>query len=76
MIILIVGYVLLLVIWSFNRLQSLLSKQKNKEAAVYGGLMGLSTIVGSLLIARVNIPSFIIPIIAIFEPIGKRLLMP
>jgi hypothetical protein len=74
MIVQIAGYVLLLVVWSFVRIKSLLSKQKNKEAAVYGGLMGVSSIIGSLLIARVDIPSTIVPFKIIFEPIGKMLL--
>lgn len=70
----IMGYILLLVVWSFVRIQSLLSKQKTKEAAVYGGLMGVSSIISSLLIARVDIPSFIVPFNIIFESIGKMLL--
>jgi uncharacterized membrane protein YjfL (UPF0719 family) len=71
----IAGYVLLLVVWSFVRIQSLRSKQKNKEAAVYGFLMGVSSIIGSLLIAGVNIPSIVVPFKIIFEPIGKMILM-
>ncbi|TFE22704.1 hypothetical protein [Cohnella luojiensis] len=74
MIVQIVGYVFLLVVWSFVRIPSLLSMQKNKEAAVFGGLMGVSLIIGSLLIARVDIPSTVVPFKIIFEPIGKMLL--
>ncbi|MDQ0899548.1 hypothetical protein QFZ80_003376 [Paenibacillus sp. V4I7] len=75
MIVQIVGYVCILVVWSFFRIQSLLSMQKSKEAAIYGVLMGVSSISGSLLIARVDIPSIVFPFKIIFEPIGKMLLM-
>ncbi|MFJ5761123.1 hypothetical protein ACIQAA_18855 [Neobacillus sp. NPDC093182] len=75
MIVQIAGYVLLLVVWSFVRIQSLRSKQKNKEAAVDGFLTVISTIIGSLLIAGVDIPSPVVPYKIIFEPIGKILLM-
>ncbi|RED58607.1 hypothetical protein [Cohnella lupini] len=68
------GFALILMIWSFVRIQSLVSKQKFKVAAVYGGLMGVSTLVGCLLIARVDVPSTIIPFKMIFEPIGKLIL--
>jgi hypothetical protein len=74
MIIQIVGYVFLLVVWSFVRIRSLLRMQKNKEAAIFGGLMGVSSIIGSLSIARVHIPSTVVPFRFIFEPIGKMLL--
>ncbi|MBW7453129.1 hypothetical protein ACFOLF_03875 [Paenibacillus sepulcri] len=76
MIVQIAGYVLLLAGWSFVRIQSLLSKQRNKEAAVYGGLMGAASIIGSLLIARVDLPGFAVPFKIIFEPIGKMLSEP
>ncbi|OCT13591.1 hypothetical protein A8709_18535 [Paenibacillus pectinilyticus] len=75
MIIRIAAYVLIMLVWSYFRIQSLLSKQKNKEAAVYSSLMGISSIVGSLLIAGVDVPSILIPFKVIFEPIGKILLM-
>lgn len=75
MIVQIVGYVCLLVVWSFVRIRSLLSMQKSKEAAVFGVLMGVSSITGSLLIARVDLPSMVVPFKIIFEPIGKMLLM-
>ncbi|KRF21748.1 hypothetical protein [Paenibacillus sp. Soil787] len=71
----VVGYSLITCVWSFVRIQSLLSKHKNKEAAVYGGLMGVSSVIGSLLIARVDVPSAVVPFKLIFEPIGKILLM-
>ncbi|WP_219838305.1 hypothetical protein [Paenibacillus sp. R14(2021)] len=68
------GYVLATLVWSFIRVQSLLRRQKNKEAAIYGGLMAISVVMGALLIGRVKLPSFTVPLQLIFEPIGKMLL--
>ncbi|NQX58180.1 hypothetical protein [Paenibacillus qinlingensis] len=64
-----------LLVWSFVRIRFFLSVQKNKEAAVFGTLIGVSSIVGSLLIFRVNLPSMVVPFKIIFEPIGTLLLM-
>lgn len=70
----IAGYVLLLAVWSIVRIRGLLGRQQNIEAAVYGSIMAVTAVIGSLLIARVNLPSFMSPVIAILEPIGKMLL--
>lgn len=67
-------YVLATLVWSIIRLQSLLRKQKNKEAAVYGALMTISMVMGALMIVRVRVPSFTVPLQLILEPIGKMLL--
>jgi hypothetical protein len=69
-----VGYLVLVVVWAYLRIHALLRKQKNKEAAIYGGLLGLSALIGSLLIADVDIPSANLPFEIIFEPIGKIIL--
>ncbi|CAN7653479.1 hypothetical protein [Paenibacillus sp. LjRoot56] len=68
-------YVGFLLVWSFVRIRSFLSMHKNKEAAVFGTLIGVSSVVGSLLIFRVNLPSMVVPFKIIFEPIGTMLLM-
>ncbi|OAS15744.1 hypothetical protein A8708_32630 [Paenibacillus oryzisoli] len=68
-------YVSFLLGWSFVRIRSFLSVQKNKEAAVFGSLMGICSVVGSLLIFRVNLPSMVVPFKFLFEPIGTMLLM-
>lgn len=68
------GYVLFLAAWTFVKIRSLLIKRQTKEAAVYGGLVGLSAVFGSLLIAGVDIPSMIAPFITVFRPIGKMIL--
>lgn len=75
MIVQILVYICLMSVWSFVRIRSMLRNQKNKEAAVFGGLNAVSTIIGSLLIVRVDIPSMVVPFKIIFEPIGKMLLM-
>ena len=68
------GFVILIMVWSFIKIRSLLVKQQTKEAAVYGGLMGVSAIIGSLLMARVELPSLVVPYEIIFQPIGKIIL--
>ncbi|SDX50122.1 hypothetical protein SAMN05518855_101566 [Paenibacillus sp. CF384] len=70
----IAGYVLLLSVWAIVKIKALRSQHKVKEAAVYGCILGLSALVGSLLLARVKLPSFTEPARLIFEPIGKILL--
>lgn len=75
MIVQIVVYVSLMLGWSFVTIPIMLRKQKNREAAVFGGLIAVSSIIGSLLIARVNVPSMVVPFKLVFEPIGKMLLM-
>ncbi|MGO4543626.1 hypothetical protein AB4Z29_02330 [Paenibacillus sp. 2TAB23] len=74
MIIEIAGYLLGLAVWSVIRIKALVSQKKNKEAAVYGSLMGVSAVLGSLLLARMDLPSFTEPAKMILEPIGKMLL--
>lgn len=71
----IIVYVCSILIWIFIRIRSMLGMGKNREAAVFGSILGVSAIVGSLLLARVNIPSMIDPFKLMFEPFGKMLLM-
>ncbi|MBP3963213.1 hypothetical protein [Paenibacillus lignilyticus] len=70
----IAGYVLLLLVWTIVKVKSLRSQQKNKEAVVYGCILVSSALVGSILLARVNLPSFTEPARMLLEPIGKMLL--
>ncbi len=60
--------------WSYYKVQMFLKKKQPKEAVVYSCLMGICMILGSLLIAHVQIPSITIPVRFIFEPIGKIIL--
>jgi uncharacterized membrane protein (DUF485 family) len=67
-------YVSFMFVWSFVRIRSFLSMQKNKEAVVFGTLIGVCSVIGSLLIFQVNLPSMVVPFKLIFEPIGTMLL--
>lgn len=67
-------YVICVIVLSIVRIQSLLRKQQKKEAALYGGLMTVCVVLGSLLLAGAQIPSLIVPYEIIFQPIGKMIL--
>jgi hypothetical protein len=74
MIVQIGGYICLLAVWSFVSIQALLRKQQTKEAAVYGGLMGVAAVIGSLLMAGVNIASVVSPYTFAFQSLGNMIL--
>lgn len=67
-------YVVCVSVLSIVRIQSLMRKQQKKEAALYGGLMTVCAVLGSLLLAEVQIPSLVVPYEIIFQPIGKMIL--
>ncbi|SFI37353.1 hypothetical protein SAMN02799624_00664 [Paenibacillus sp. UNC496MF] len=67
-------FVLIAAVWSAVSIRGLRGRGQNKEAALYGGIMGISVALGCLFIARVNLPSFILPSQMLFEPVGKLLL--
>ncbi|MFC3803458.1 hypothetical protein [Cohnella sp. GCM10012308] len=68
------AYVILGVLWTISRMRSLMAVQKRKEAAVYGGTMGISLVIGALLLDETKLPSFIRPVQRLLEPIGQFLL--
>lgn len=68
------GFLVFLILLSYFQIRSILAKGNKKEACVYGFLMGLAAVIGSLLIAGVEIPSPNIVFTKIFEPIGKAVL--
>ncbi|MDG0793925.1 hypothetical protein OMP38_26205 [Cohnella ginsengisoli] len=70
----IAGYIVLGSVWTIMRMRSLLASHKNKEAAVYGGTMGICLVIGALLLARTKLPSFILPVQRLLEPFGQYLL--
>ncbi|MCM3628313.1 hypothetical protein M3194_13150 [Paenibacillus glycanilyticus] len=70
----IMGYVLIVVLWITFRIRSLLGNQKNKEAMVISGILVISLLIGSLLIGRVRLPSFVLVMQILLEPVGKYLL--
>lgn len=67
-------YVVCVVVLTFIRIQLFLRKQQKKEAALYGGLMLICALLGSLLLADVEIPSLVVPYEIVFQPIGKMIL--
>ncbi|MCY9659152.1 hypothetical protein P5G65_21635 [Paenibacillus chondroitinus] len=75
MIMSIIYYLTFMVVWSLVTIRLMLRRHKYREAAVFGGLMTISSIIGTLLIARVNLPSMTVPFKIVFEPFGKMLLM-
>jgi hypothetical protein len=74
MIVKLLAYMIVFGVWSFVGIRSLLSKEQKKSSVVYGCLMVISIVIGSLLIAKVNIPSLVYPYEIVFEPIGKIIL--
>lgn len=69
-------YALIVAGWTLFKARSLAANRKYKEAALYGGLMGLALVLGTLQIAKVELPSFVLPFRLLFEPIGRKLLSP
>jgi hypothetical protein len=65
------GYLIILTV---VRTRSLSRNGKTKEASLYGGLMAVCAVLGSLIIAKVDIPSLVVPYQIVFEPIGKMIL--
>lgn len=45
-----------------------------KEKWIYGCLMGLAALIGSLMIAEVNLPSFTSVLRPFLEPVGKAIM--
>jgi len=70
----IIGFLVIIATWTSSRIRLLLSNHRNKEASIYASLMGIAAIVGSLLLAEIEIPSVIIPFNFAFKPLGKMIL--
>ncbi|WP_274649465.1 hypothetical protein [Paenibacillus humicola] len=68
------GYIVLLAVWSYVRVHSLAASRQHPAAFLYGVLMLISLVVGSLLIAKVKVPSFNAPAEAVFKQLGRSLL--
>ncbi|GLX67874.1 hypothetical protein [Paenibacillus glycanilyticus] len=70
----VIGYVLFVVVWFIFLIKSSRRKHETKEIVVNGGILGISLLIGSLLLAHVKVPSFIVVCIRLLEPVGIRLL--
>lgn len=71
MIVQIVVLILVLLGWTFYKVQVFLKKNQPKTAGIYGCLMGICIILGTLLVAHVDFPSTTVPLNYMFQPIGK-----
>ncbi|BFT72862.1 hypothetical protein [Paenibacillus sp. P36] len=74
MILQIVTLIIVMLGWTLYRVQIFLKKNEPVTAGLYGCLMGICTILGSLLAAHVDIPSTTAPLNMIFQPLGKLIL--
>jgi hypothetical protein len=57
--------------WTFYKVQTFLKKNQPKMAGLYSCLMGICTILGTFMLAHVDISSTTVPLNMIFQPIGK-----
>ncbi|WP_127492127.1 hypothetical protein [Paenibacillus glycanilyticus] len=70
----IIVYVLFVIVCFIYHFKSLRAKEETREVIVCGGILGVSMLIGSLLMAHVKVPSFILAFQIWLEPIGMRLL--
>ncbi|WP_217597540.1 hypothetical protein [Cohnella sp. GbtcB17] len=70
----IVFYAVFGTIWTIVRVRTLITGNQNKVAAVYGGTMVVSLVIGSMLLARLKLPSFVLAAQWLLAPIGHFLL--
>lgn len=67
------GFIILMGLVSFFQTRQIMKKEGVKEAVTYIFLMCLAVLIGSLLIAGVDIPSQV-AVSKLFAPIGKAVL--
>ncbi|MDQ0062835.1 hypothetical protein [Paenibacillus harenae] len=69
-------YIFFLGVFTIFQSRRLWIGQDKREALICALSMTLSAIVGMLLIAEVELPTFVLPYKIVFEPIGKLILSP
>lgn len=74
MILQIVILIIVMLGWTFYKVQVFLKKNQLKIAGIYSCLMGICTILGTFMLAHVDITSTTVPLNMIFQPIGKLVL--
>ncbi|MCY9659235.1 hypothetical protein P5G65_21220 [Paenibacillus chondroitinus] len=74
MILQIVTFIIVMLGWTLYKVRMFLKKNQPVTAGLYGCLMGICTILGSLLAAHIDIPSTTTPLNLLFQPIGKLIL--
>lgn len=67
-------YILCLGALTFIQIRRLWSRNEKREACIYALSMAVSTVVGVLLIADVEVPTLVLPYKIVFESIGKSIL--
>lgn len=68
------GYAVLLAVWGIIRIRLMIRRREPAAAIVYGGIMLICLVVGTLIIAKVKVPSFNAPVDFVFQEVGKQLL--
>lgn len=71
MILQIVVLIIVMLGWTFYKVQTFMTKNQPKTAGIYSCLMGICTILGILMLAHVDISSTTVPLNRIFQPIGN-----
>lgn len=74
MILQIVILIIVMLGWTFYKVQVFLKKNQLKTAGIYSCLMGICAILGTLMLANIDIASTTAPMNMIFQPIGKLVL--
>ncbi|AIQ11304.1 hypothetical protein PDUR_04330 [Paenibacillus durus] len=67
-------YIFCLGAFTFIQIRRLWSRNEKREAWIYGLSMTVSAAAGSLLIAGIEFPTFVLPYKIVFESIGKSIL--
>ncbi|AKG33283.1 hypothetical protein [Paenibacillus durus] len=67
-------YILCLGAFTFIPIRRLWRGSEKREAWIYALSMSVSAAVGALLIAGIEVPTFILPYKIVFESIGKSIL--
>ncbi|MGO4269551.1 hypothetical protein AB4Z22_06860 [Paenibacillus sp. TAF58] len=70
------GYVCCICMYTIFHIHRLWGSNEKRESLIYALFMGVSAVIGALLIAGAELPSLIVPYKLLFEPIGKMILSP
>jgi hypothetical protein len=68
------GYAVLLIVWGIVRIRLMIRRREPMEAIVNGGILLICLAIGTLIVAKVPVPSFNAPVEFVFQQVGKQLL--
>jgi hypothetical protein len=71
MILQIVILIIVMLSWTFYKVQTFLKRNQPKVAGLYSCLMVICTFLGTCMLAHVDIASTTIPLNMIFQPFGR-----